>query len=665
MFRRLLVYNRWHATQTRNRRWQSAALCCLALAGAQVRAQTNELTPAPEELKRLSLEQLMNQQVTMVTRGPEKWFTSPSAEQVVTGEDIWRSGATRIPEALRLAPNLHVAQIDSANWAISARGFNRGNPLAAGPGFSFGIANKLLVLMDGRTVYTTLFGGVLWDVQDTMLEDVDRIEVVSGPGGALWGANAVNGVINIVSKSAKDTQGGLLTVGGGTQLQDFTSVRYGGTLASNVYFRVYGKYFDRNSTLLPDGSSATNDWRMGQSGFRMDWLPANGDTITLQGDGYANSMEQAAFSDTTVNGQNILGRWTHLLSDESDIVVQWYWDRTYRNIPGLAAETVNTYDLDFQHRLPIGERNKFTWGGEYRLVADTVANGPVLAFEPSSRNLQIFSVFAQDEISLVPKRLVLTVGGRLDHNDYTGFEIQPNTRLAWTPDDRQTVWGAVSRAVREPSRADRDLVLHLPPQTVLGSGQSISETLVAYELGYRIRPVSRLVLSLATFYNDYDHIHSLEPLVTSPTTLLFGSGLEANSWGMELSGTYQVTDRWRLRGGYTYFDKNIAVKPGHSDAFQGLGEGNDPHNQVLVQSILDLPHNLQFDGVARYVGTLPFPEVPSYFAMDLRLAWRPRRNLELAIVGQNLWQNQHPEFGPAPTRQEIPRSFYGKITWWF
>jgi iron complex outermembrane receptor protein len=468
-----------------------------------------------------------------------------------------------------------------------------------------------------------------------------------------------------MSKSAKDTQGGLLTLGGGTQLQDFVGARYGGTLATNVYFRVYGKYFDRNSTEFSDGSSANNDWRMGQSGFRLDWLPANGDTFTLQGDGYANSLEQPARDNATANGQNILGRWTHVLGERSDFTLQLYWDRIDQDIPDVGAETLNTYDVVFQHRFAIGERNRVVWGGGYRLVSDDVTPTPVLSFDPPSRNLQLFSVFAQDEIALVQERLQLTLGGRLEHNDYSEFEFQPNVRLAWTPNDSHTVWGAVSRAVRSPSRVDRDIVLTVPPVTILGSENSLSEKLIAYELGYRIQPVSRLVLSLATFYNDYDDIHSIEPSPVSPATLVFGSGLRARSWGAELSGAYRVTDRWRLRGGYTYFDKEMITKSGHVDVTDGAGEGNDPQNQFLLQSTLDLPHNVQFDMVARYVSALPEPHVPSYFTFDVRVAWRPRKNLEFSIVGQNLWEDRHPEFGPAATRQEIPRSVYGRISWSF
>ncbi|HWQ93314.1 MAG TPA: TonB-dependent receptor plug domain-containing protein, partial [Clostridia bacterium] len=311
--------------------WRHLCLCLAVLGMTGVSAQTNEYIPSTEELKALSLEQLMKQEVTMVARRPAQWFTSPSAVQVITGEDIRRSGAWNIPEALRLAPNLHVAQVDTTSWAITARGFNRGSSIGSGIGFNFGTANKLQVLIDGRSVYTPLFAGVLWDVQDTLLQDIDRIEVISGPGAALWGANAVNGVINIITKSAKDTQGVLLTAGGGTQLQDFAGFRYGSTLATNVFFRIYGKYFDRNSIVFPNGDEASNDWRMGQGGFRMDWLPANGDTIKLQSDGYMGSTDQPVLNNAVANGQNVLGRWTHVIKEDSDFSIQSYWDRTDRD----------------------------------------------------------------------------------------------------------------------------------------------------------------------------------------------------------------------------------------------------------------------------------------------------------------------------------------------
>jgi len=610
------------------------------------------------ELKGKTIDELMNIDVTSVSRQPEKWFSAASAVQVITEEEIRRSGATSLPEALRLAPNLQVAQVTSSSWAISSRGFNNG------------LANKLLVLMDGRTLYTPLFAGVYWDVQDTLLEDIDRIEVISGPGGTLWGANAVNGVINIITKSAKDTQGTMLMAGGGTFLQDFAGARYGDKLGENVYFRLYGKYFDRNSAVFPNGQEATNDWRMGQGGFRLDWLPRNEDIVTFQGDFYNGSIEQPGSGTTGVDGQNVLGRWTHPISESSDLTVQMYWDRTFRRISGSFIEELNTYDFDFQHRFALGERHNVIWGAAYRLMPDHIANSNPsgFAFLPPNRNLQLFSGFLQDEIALVPERLRLTLGTKLEHNDYSGFEVQPSGRLAWTPDEQQTVWGAVSRAVRSPSRIDVDLFAPSTPSLpggLAGGPDFVSETVIAYELGYRVRPLDRLALSVAGFYNDYTDIRSLATNSASNNAFVFRNDNRAEIRGVELSGTYDLTSWWRIRAGYTFLNKDVSIKPGGSDANRGRAEGNDPEHQVIWQSMIALPFHLEFDSNFRYVDSLPSPSVPSYFTFDLRLAWRPIHNLELSIVGQNLAEDQHPEFGAALTRQEIPRSVYGKVVWRF
>ena len=613
---------------------------------------------SPTELKKLSIEDLMNLPVTTVSREPEPWFTSPSAIQVLTGEEIRGSGASSIPEALRLAPNLQVAQVNSSQWAISARGFNNT------------LANKLLVMIDGRSVYTPLFAGVFWDVQDTMLEDLDRIEVVSGPGSTLWGANAVNGVINIITKSSKDTQGGLFTAGGGTFLEDFVSGRYGGQLATNLYYRVYGNYFDRGSTDLPNGNPDTDAWRFGQGGFRTDWLPENGDTLSLEGNAYAGRSQVPQPGHLTVDGQNIVGRWKHWLDDDSDLSVQSYWDRTWRYTPNVFNEQLNTFDLDFQHRLPLGTRQNFIWGGGYRLMLDRVGNSQVLIFEPADRNMQLFSGFAQDEITLVPERLRLTVGSKLEHNDYTGFEVEPSIRLAWTPTTKQTFWGAVSRAIRAPSRGDRDLFApFLPPPgppgvTNLIPGSFESEKVLAYELGYRVQPTARLSLSLATFYNAYDDLRSVETVPPANTSVVLANGEKAQSWGVELAGNLELLKDWRLRAGYSYFHKDVWNDNGR-DINEGNAEGNDPEHQVMLQSMLGLPYHLSLDTDFRYVAALPSPHVPAYVTYDVRIAWMPIPNLEISVVGQNLWTPDHPEFGPSATRQEIPRCVYGKVTWRF
>ena len=650
-----------HSSPTVKPVWCSAPslIILVWLAGTgSTTGQTNVPLASTDELKKLSFEELMDMEVISVSRRPERLAEVPSAIQVITQDEIRRAGATRLPEALRLAPNLQVAQVDSRQWAISARGFNNT------------LANKLLVLIDGRVVYTPLYAGVFWDVQDTFLEDIDRIEVISGPGATLWGANAVNGVINIITKSAKETQGLLLEGGAGTELKGFVGLRYGGELGENLYFRIYGKDFERDGAVLPTGSDAANDWRMRQGGFRLDWLPPGGDTLTVQGDGYSGAIEQPAPADTTVNGQNVLGRWRRVLGEESDLTVQLYWDRTHRRIPDTFAEDLNTYDLDIQHRFPLGRRQSVVWGAGYRLMADDVGNGTNLAFLPPDRNLQLFSGFVQDEITLIENKLQLTIGTKLEHNDFSGFEVQPSGRIAWTPDKRQTIWGAVSRAVRSPSRIDTDFYIPPPPvppgtNRLAGGADFDSEKVTAYELGYHVRPHDRVSLSLATFYNDYDDVRSLELAAGSTNTFVFANGLRAEAYGAELAATYQLTDWWRIRAGYTFVEKHVFLKPGSTDINQGRGEGNDPEQQFLLRSSMDLPGHLALDASIRYVDRLPAPYVPSYFGVDLRLAWRPVKDLELAVVGQNLLDNQHPEFGAAATRQEIERSVYGKITWRF
>jgi len=616
------------------------------LLASRANTETNEVT---ENLKKLSLEDLLNQDVTVVKRRAEKLSAAPSAVQVITGEDIHRSGATSLPEALRLAPNLEVAQVNSHDWSISARGFNNT------------LADKLLVMIDGRTVYTPLDAGVFWDVQSVLLDDIDRIEVVSGPGGALWGANAVNGVINVVTKSARDTQGLLVQGGGGSLLQDFGAVQYGGSNGSNLFYRVYAQRFDRNSTVFPNGKNADDSWDMSQGGFRMDWYPSESDTFTLQGDDYSGS-EPATNGTTFVDGQNLLGRWSHIISDTADLSVQTYFDRTWRQIPNLLDDELKTYDLDLQLRFGLGARQSVTWGAGYRLMDDDVRNSPAIAFFPSNRNIQLFSGFVQDEITLIPDRLQLTLGTKLEHNDFSGVEVQPSARLAWTASEKQTFWAAFTRAVRSPSRVDADAELPATPPFVLSGNKDFdSETVLAYETGYRVRPIKPLSLSLASFYNDYSRLRSIDQV--APGQFVIGNGFEGQTWGFELSGTYQAADWWRLRGGYTYLNKLLWTHDPLASA--GIREGDDPKNQALIQSIMNLPANFQLDLVGRYVDSLDNPRVPSYITFDARIAWWWKDRLEISVVGQNLAHSQHPEFGSPGAREEIPRSVFGKVAWWF
>lgn len=625
------------------------------------------------QLKQLNVEDLMNVEVTSVARHPEKLLQTASAIQVITQEDIRRSGATSIPEALRLADNLQVAQKNSHDWAISSRGFNTA------------LANKLLVMIDGRTVYTPLYSGVFWDVQDYVLADIDRIEVISGPGGTLWGANAVNGVINIITKSAKDTQGLYAQAGGGSSPQDFTDVRYGGALNPDTQYRVYGKYFDRGSEVLANGDSASDAWRQGRGGFRVDSDPSAIDKLTVQGDLYEGHEDEQAGGTSDTSGENVLGRWSRRFSDTSDLSLQSYIDRTYISNPagpfvlnglqlagaGLLQDNLTTYDMDFQHRFRIGAANGIVWGWGFRYTHDVVSNAPAIAFLPPTLDRDLYSLFAQDEIALRPD-LSLTVGSKLERNNYTGFEVEPNVRLSWLLNSDQALWTAISRAVRTPSRIDQDVFEAAPPHFVLLEGGSdfTSESVVAYELGYRVQIEPQLSASVSSFFNHYNDIRST---TITPATLLpfvFANGLEGDTYGLEFSGNYQVSDAWSLHAGYTLLKEHLHVKPGQIDINDGLNETADPQHQFSLRSSLNLPRHTEFDTALRWVDTLHTNNgpvvgtVPSYFELDAHLAWHASDRLEFALVGQNLLHNRHPEYGfPGPARPEIERTAYGKFTW--
>lgn len=626
-----------------------------ALSAAALSAQTERALPAPSVLKNMSMEQLMDIVVTSVAKRPEKLSEAASAIQVITGDDIRRAGATSLPEALRLASNLEVAQIDSRQWAITARGFNNV------------FADKMLVLIDGRTVYTPLYAGVYWDVQDTMLEDLDRIEVISGPGATQWGANAVNGVINITTKSAKDTQGVLLVGGGGTELRNSEEARYGGTLAPNVYCRVYAKYFDRGDSARPNDRRSNDAWRMGQIGFRVDRDAPAGDLLTLQGDAYDGSMGQVGPDNIRASGVNVLGRWSRQLAQNSDVKLQVYYDRTHRRIPGSFTQDLDTYDLDFQHRRPLGPAHDLVWGLGYRLVEDDVANTPANAFLPPRVGRQSFSAFAQDEIALRKDLLHLTVGTKLEHNDYTGFEFEPSARLAWTPDKQQTIWGAISRAVRTPSRIDRDLFSPAtPPYRIAGGEKVVSEKLIAYEIGYRVKLEPGLALSLATFINTYDDLRSLEPL-TPPLAFPVeaSSGLRGRSTGAELTAEWRATSRWRLRAGWTELRVRSEPQSGNVDRGTRDSIARDPNHQVVLHSLLDLSAKWECDVDLRYVAPIQTQAVPGYTECDLRLGWRPSQAWELSLLGQNLLHPRHAEFNTPGARRELQRAIYGKASWRF
>jgi iron complex outermembrane recepter protein len=621
--------------------------------------QAQETSASPGALKKLSVEELMNIEVTSVSGRPEKLSEAASAIQVITADDIRRSGATSLPEALRLASNLEVAQIDARQWAISARGFNSTT------------SNKLLVLIDGRTVYTPLYAGVFWDVQDIVLEDIDRIEVISGPGATLWGSNAVNGVINITTKHPQETQGALLEAGGGRELQDFGAVRYGGKLGESIQYRVYAKRFDRDHTVLPDGTAISNGWHLTQTGFRGEGSLSATDSLNVQGDLYDGRIAQPAAADIDISGGNLLGRWTRVLGEGSDAHLQIYFDRTHRRIPGSYAENLNAYDLDFQHRLPLAGRQNFVWGLGYRLIQDSIENPITFAFLPPDVSRRWYSAFVQDELALIKERLLLTLGTKIEHNDYTGFEFQPSARLAWRMSDTNLLWSAISRATRTPSRVDREFYAPgQPPFFLLQGGSDFqSEELIAYELGYRAQPADSLGIALSTFYDDYNDLRSIEQVHPPAAFPIFiGNGLRGDSYGAELTADYHATSFWRLRAGYTELRVHLHHRPGSTDTNPGTSEANDPEHLLSLRSSVDV-RNWQLDATYRQVSRIETQNVPGYDELDLRLAWLPSPSLELSVVGQNLLHAHHPEFGVitgmSNTRTEIERGVYGKALWRF
>jgi iron complex outermembrane receptor protein len=578
---------------------------------------------------------------------------------VITAEDIRRSGVTRLPEALRLAPNLQVAQVSASGYAVTARGFNNS------------AANKLLVMIDGRSVYTPLFGGVFWDVQDVMLEDVERIEVISGPGGTLWGTNAVNGVINVITRAARNTQGGLVAADAGNRGSD-AAVRYGGTAGSDGNYRIYGKYSERSHTWTESGRAKNDAWHEAQAGFRADWSRAN-DQVAVLGNAYNGAMGQPlpgsiaisgvnlALDTISVSGVNLTTRWARRLEEGSSFSLQAYFDRTERTVPPTFGETLDIVDLQFQHSLRPAGMHALTWGAEYRYGMDRVSNSTFFAFLPANINQKWTSLFAQDEMAL-RKDLRLTVGARLERNDYTGNEFLPNARLAWKFAADQLLWTAASRTVRVPSRFDRDPFVPGNPPFLLAGGPTVrSEVANIYEVGYRGQPSTRISYSVTAFHAAYDHLRTQE-IAPSRTFLFFASEMEGRTNGLETWGTYQASREWRLSAGFMGQRERLRLKPGSNDASAVSTAGKDPAQSWMLRSSLVLPHRSEFDVTARHVSALSNPSVPHYLAVDLRYGWRPRKDLELSVSGQNLVGPRHAEFTDPSTRSEFGRSVFFKVS---
>jgi iron complex outermembrane receptor protein len=661
----------------------------------------------PIDFTSYNLEELKQVMIISVLKKPQKLSEATSAITVITQEDIRKSGATSIPELLRGVPGFQVAQIDSSTWAVSARGFNHR------------YANKLLVLMDGRNLYTPSFSGVHWNVQDTLFEDIERIEVIRGPGAALWGANAVNGVINIVTKKAEDTQGWLVTSGLGNEEKRFGALRHGIKLKENAYGRIYLKYFEKDDFVesskckqddlwkppddekdgfeRPSIIKEKEGWDSFRGGGRIDWYFSNDDSLTLEGDIYdGKNMEKILLLDqnssllrkydfdNNFSGGNVILRWIHPFSKTSDMALQFYYDRTKQARKPFDKERFDTFDLDFQHNFILGKRQEIIWGLGYRLISDHIDTVPNKLY---SNKTNLISTFFQDEIQIVKDRLRLTVGSKFEHNDYTGFEVQPSVRMLWKPSDIQNVWISLSRAVRTPSRGEYD------PETFMGApppgppppeyppsdssfhehppgwttpGADQAENLIAYELGYRIQMTRSFFLDLASYFNKYEDL-----------IIMYDITAEAETYGIEAAINWDILEWWRIWASYTYlhmfiksidmpsfFDPNLPPPP----PFDIFWDKSSPKHQIVIHSSMDLYRHLELDLELRYVDNLDI-YVVSYTEMDARLGWKPKKNLELSIVGRNLLHDHHPEFlslGPwrfsAGEDSEVERGVYGKIT---
>ena len=689
---------------TTNHEWIRSAtvlLWILFLTAAVGGARTESASAAqdPSDLTELSLEALLDLEVTSVARKPQSLSDAAAAVFVLTSDDIRRSGATSIPEALRMVPGLQVARIDSNKSAITARGFNGR------------FANKLLVLIDGRSVYTPLFSGVFWDLQDTLIDDVDRIEIIRGPGATMWGANAVNGVINVMTKTSSETQGTLLTAGGGTDDRGMGSVRYGGRLGDESFYRFFAKYNDRNAGVDRLGERQTDAWNSLRAGIRMDWTSV-GDALTIEVDGYDTdsgqevidlTLEPPFFSLNPDTGHHSGGafmmRWNHVFS-ASEIDVQVSHEINDRS-DRIISERRNTSDIDLQHRIPVSDQHDIVWGLGFRSTGDRIMEpqGPPLplSISPEGRRSGLLSTFGQHDISLFNRALRLTYGAKFEHNDFTGFEVQPNLRALWAPNSRHSVWAAVSRAVRTPSRAERDVTLPaaiIPPSTGLnsspfpavieiwGNPDMVPEKLLAYEGGYRVAATQYVTVDLAAYYNDYTDLRStttnapivsFSPLPQVVIPLFLENDSAGRTYGAELLSDVRVTESWRVRASYSYL--NFTTNLGDSfDNVASLDHGTSPAHQGFIRSSIDLGDAVELDASIRYVSTLhgvataaPI-KVDGYLTGDLRLGWHPSSNVELSINGQNLFQSHHLEFTPElinTISTEVPRGVYGKLRWAF
>jgi iron complex outermembrane receptor protein len=640
---------------------------------------TSSSPPDPEFDKILSLD-INDLNVTSVSKQEEKLSDTPAAIYVITQNDLRRTGATSIPDALRMVPGLEVARVSAHSWAISARGFNGA------------LANKLLVMIDGRSIYTPVFSGTYWDDQSTPIQDIDRIEVIRGPGASLWGANAVDGVINVITKSAEETQGNLVSATGSLN-GGLLEGRHGGKLDDNTYYRTYATLQDSGSTQDPAHDSNHDDWDRVRAGFRLDKKLPEGDSYTLQGDAYGGNQDEryvlptptSPFSETgddtdTSYGANILGRWNHKVSDTSDLSVQAYVDH-YSRLEEDAQQHVSTADVQVQNSVRLDDRNKFIWGGGARVYLDDLEGSFAISASHTLATHEIVNTFVQDEYAVVPDKLYLTLGSKFEYNDFSGFEVEPSVRTAWHPTTNQTVWGAVSRAVRTPSSIEEDVSVAAgvipgsggsPPTELrlVGNPDQESEELIAYELGHRIQLSKKVSFDTALYWNDFDKLQTIAtagPTYTADDGNLvqpyavdnLGSG---HVYGAEFAANWKVTPDWKLMGSYTFTKMDLDEKPGTVPTLDAADE-LAPRNQFSIRSYLDLTETVHWDNMVYYVDHLSAP-VDAYVRYDTRLAWLAMPGVELSLIGRNLTDERHPEF-PTTPQAEVGRTVVGQVVWKF
>ena len=633
-----------------------------------------------DDLAALSLETLMDIEVTSVSRREELLQNTAAAAYVLTAEDIRRSGARDIAEVLRMSPGVNVARIDGNTWAISIRGFNQE------------YANKLLVLVDGRSVYDPTFSGVFWHLQNLALEDIERIEVIRGPGASMWGANAVNGVISVTTKRAGDTRGGLFVAGAGSDSPGEGVFRYGGAIGATAEYRIYGRQTTRLASSTESGDNGQDSWNVTTGGYRVDWQRSAVDSFTISGDAYRSvlgnqgarlvAISPPAYEGVAMEsdrGGHALFRWDHAFAG-SDLILQAYYD--YRDEGGSGGKTLGTFDFDLQHAVAFGERHRVVWGIGHREIRDKFDSSLSFSLDPPGERTRLSSVFLQDEIAIIPEKLYLTLGSRFERSSFAGANVQPTVRVVWRPTFRQSVWASASRAVRTPSRVERGMVLNVSafpagPQpgvvSIRGQEDTRSEVLTAYEAGYRYQADRRIWLDVAAFYNEYDYLTTVGPGTpfseaspSPPHTVFpqfFGNDADGETYGLEAVVGYEISPFWHVEGSYSHLRIQLHRTPGADPSVEEV-EGESPRHQAHLASLVNLPSSFELSAHAYIAGRLPAFGVPGYTRIDLNLAWKRFENVELGVSGYNL-TGSHREFGDAASSVHVGPGVFGKISWAF